>query len=317
MKLQDLDTTMVQDDIRKYLTSAFADVRNTRTECDLRDWPEPSAIDSLVESAGTLFVYASTAVRFVEDRYDSPRDRLELLMGHHSDSESASPYDQLDQLYTEVLTNTIQASGNNRDRLSQRMRNVLVVIILAQHPLSVAALAALSGYKPDVTSIVVQSLSALLLVDAQQPVRVFHPSLPDFIISSDRCKDARFLITPSTDHQTLVRHCLNVMDELCYNICGLADPSQANADVDGLAELLNAKVSEALRYAMAYWLFHISKSGEPDSNLVKVLSHFSRRHLFHWIELLSLTGSLSFAYKGLPEAEAWCEVCCRPGSMML
>jgi hypothetical protein len=67
-------------------------------------------------------------------------------------------------------------------------------VIAAQHPLPVEALALLSQLELDVVQLAVDSLAALLLTGQDQPVRVFHPSFPDFITEEKRCEPALVIL---------------------------------------------------------------------------------------------------------------------------
>jgi hypothetical protein len=103
--------------------------------------------------------------------------------------------------------------------------------------------------------------------------------------------------------------CLQLMNSLlAYNICGLEDPSVANADIFNLTARLHEKVSEALRYVCAYWTVHLTALSDPDHRLLEELVRFCSKHLFHWLEVLSLTDSVSSGERGLAEVLAWCEV---------
>ncbi|KAF8348613.1 hypothetical protein F5887DRAFT_1157056 [Amanita rubescens] len=88
------------DDIRKYLKDEFARIRAKRK---LSGWPPDRAIDQLVWKSSGQFIYASTVVKFVDDIYDDPRERLDTVLKTRPVN-SAEPFAELDRLYIQILS---------------------------------------------------------------------------------------------------------------------------------------------------------------------------------------------------------------------
>src|SRR6266576_5307949 len=87
-------------DIQKYLEDEFS-----RIFAERGFTPLPSVADiihRLVSEASGQFVYASTVVKFVDDRDQNPRTQLDKIL--NSRRSTSSPYTQLDQLYTHILS---------------------------------------------------------------------------------------------------------------------------------------------------------------------------------------------------------------------
>ncbi|KAJ7662496.1 hypothetical protein B0H17DRAFT_314948 [Mycena rosella] len=61
-------------------------------------WPSPDAVEHLVEKSSGLLIYPTTVVRFIDDEYSHPGDRLDAVL--RLDRRSTAP---LDDLYTEIL----------------------------------------------------------------------------------------------------------------------------------------------------------------------------------------------------------------------
>jgi hypothetical protein len=310
VKLHELDKVVVQDDIAIYLNHSFTVIRNTRLDLELTGWPSPTAVSILVELSGLLFIYAATAMRFVTHRKHSPRERLDRLLGLTSNT-SNSVYSQLDRLYRQVLNDAVHdPDGNEADEaaLCQRLQAVIAMIVLAQTPLNIEALGTLSGVGLDGCRIVVGYLASLL-ADSTGGVRIFHPSFPDFAIDAARCTDPRLCVLPAVDHGLIALRCFEVMNKhLHYNICTLQDPDVANKDVHYLDEALRANVSDALRYAVCFWCNHLTASGAPGRLLMEPLAEFCEKHLFHWVEVLSLVQHVIPVETALLEAIEWCSV---------
>jgi hypothetical protein len=308
VKLHELDTAVVREDIITYLTQSFAGIRARRLEFNLDNWPLSEDVHRLADHSGLLFIYAATAVRFVNDRNYSPRHRLAQLLDPKQRSNGLSLYSCLDTLYRQILEDTVQGSGSDEDFLCQRLQAVVAAIVLSQTPLSIEALATLSGVDSGDVVIVVGRLSSLLS-DSSSGLRFFHPSFPDFVIDAARCTDPRLVVMPNLSHSAIALRCLVVMnDSLRYDVCNLQDPNLANADVQSLDLALHENVPDALRYAVCSWCSHLAGSHSYEESLLDALAEFCRKHLFHWVELLSLVEHMTPAEAELLKAIEWCKV---------
>jgi hypothetical protein len=307
MRLHDLDGAVVRSDIRMYLTRSFADIVTARPDLSLANWPSNEDIDMLGNLAGVLFVFAATVVRFVDTPRQNPRSRLEIMLARREGS-FASPYHFLDQLYLQVLRESVRSEQHeDEEMLSQTLRTVVGCIVTARHPLSVAVHAIILGMDPNDVRLLVGSLSALFLSTEYEPVRIFHPSFPEFIVSPRRCNDSRFFVPLEEHHLRLALSCLTLLSRhLRYNMANLDDPGVANSrvlDLDGRlsrsicheTEHIGPSLPQALFYAAQYWTTHIVSSSAMDSEeVLDALYRFCHQHLFHWFELLSIIQSLSY-----------------------
>jgi WD40 repeat protein len=307
VKLHELDKAVVKDDITTYLNHSFTMIRETRVDLTLTGWPSLDTVSELIERSGLLFIYAATAVRFMTHPKQSPRVRLDQLLRHNT-ATGTSPYVHLDGLYRQILDDAVRDSENNDLLLRQRLQAVMAVIVLAQTPLDINALATFSGESPDDVSIVIASLSSLL-TDSAGGVRVFHPSFPDFAIDTTRCTDSRLCVVPAVDHSIIALRCLSLMNkDLRYNICNLRDPTVANSEIQDLELALRMNVSDVLSYAVCFWCTHLGASGAPDDAMLNALDEMCRKHLFHWIEVLSLVQHVPASEAALLKVIEWCEV---------
>jgi hypothetical protein len=98
----DVDQSL--EDVRKYLKDEFARIRREHHETMARvssPWPSPEVIKYLVDKSSGYFIYASTVIKFVDDRNFRPTEQLEALQDA---SYLESPFSDLDQLYTKILS---------------------------------------------------------------------------------------------------------------------------------------------------------------------------------------------------------------------
>jgi hypothetical protein len=319
MKLHELEKTGVQADIMTYLRYSFDQMRVDMPRLNLSHWPSTNDLEQLVKLSGVLFVYASTVARYVGSRRHSPRERLAQVLGQQCIGPVTAPYRSLDRLYTQVLEEAVgirtrsldesQSERDDVDALCQQVKAVLIVVVLAQIPLQLDAVVTLSGIGHDSAHLAMECLSALVLVEDGGLVRVFHPSFPEFMLDADRCDEPRLHLAPVVSHCSLAFQCLRLMNEsLRYNICELLDPDVSNEEVIDLEIRLSANVPDALRYACHFWMVHVIESGAPNSQLQAEFTIFCRKHLFHWLEVLSLLRSWSSTDYNALKVIDWCKV---------
>ncbi|KAJ6504087.1 hypothetical protein C8R47DRAFT_176894 [Mycena vitilis] len=101
-----LDIEQSFEDVKTFLLDEFARIhREHRTTMATvpHPWPSPQEIHNLVEKSSGYFIYASTVIKFVDDRIFRPTERLAIVMGM-ADCPFGSPFAALDQLYTQILS---------------------------------------------------------------------------------------------------------------------------------------------------------------------------------------------------------------------
>ncbi|KAJ6490908.1 hypothetical protein C8R45DRAFT_991105 [Mycena sanguinolenta] len=93
------------DDVRKYLHAEFDRIHHqhqTMTAVPL-PWPQPEIVEQIVRNSSGYFIYASTVIKFIDDKRFQPPDRLDVMLGIRH-SISRSPFNPLDQLYLQILS---------------------------------------------------------------------------------------------------------------------------------------------------------------------------------------------------------------------
>jgi hypothetical protein len=95
------------NDVQRYLQDEFGRIHRQHRQTMARiptPWPSPIVIQHLVDKSSGYFLYASTVIKFIDDKNFCPTERLEIIMGiTEPDAESGSPFEALDQLYTHIL----------------------------------------------------------------------------------------------------------------------------------------------------------------------------------------------------------------------
>jgi hypothetical protein len=293
--LHNIDAGIVQGDIHHYLTHSFEELARERSLTP--QFPPDGVVDTLVRRAGSLFIYAATVIKWVSDPRARPELRLRQILEHHA-TEIPFQYKLLDGMYMQILSQAAETSGSPEVH-ERALKNVLSAVVLLQEPVDASTLAALASNEEQ-NGVVIPLLAAVLVVSADEPVRLFHASFPDFVTDPKRCQDERFLVTRPEGHLRLAVRCLDIMNSLlCQDICGIKDPSLFNNEVSGLEQLLVRAAPSELRYACKYWHIHLRHVDPVSSDLIHSLDEFCRTHLLHWIELLSLLNEVPSALAGM------------------
>ena len=183
-------------DIRRFFRSHFAMIYQQKRRL-MRDvslpWPSEGDLGTLVKNSSGSFIFAFTLINFVNDGSDLPHRKLCAALQSHSG---------LDPLYTQVL----QSASHGR-----HFTRVLQTIITIPEPLSITDLACLLQIEGGDVIHALQGVQSIIVVpeDDEQPVRLFHTSLRDFLTTLTRSHD--FFINPVTSHLSVAADCLTAM----------------------------------------------------------------------------------------------------------
>jgi hypothetical protein len=305
---RDIEQGIVREDIGRYFRHELDKLAEDRSI----PLPFPSDVDfqKLVDRAGGLFIYVRTIVMHVSSEVEDPIDRLADVLRADVDGASEQ-FADLDALYTQILACALDGVGRNATAQRQ-LRDVLASLVLIQESLPVTALSVLAGVEERQCKKVLRFLSSILLYDhaSHEPVRLMHPSFPDFLVSVSRCTDTRCFVNSAEYHSVLALRCLQIMTaDLRPDICDIRDPSLSNANVPDLNQRLGRNTSVQLRYACKYWRVHVQSAGCFHPDLFTALDAFCTKHLLHWLELLSLMNEVPVALRDLPLLLSYLEVC--------
>lgn len=307
--LHQVERTSVDDDIRLYFRSQFSELVQSRTDILFPDpWPDTASLESLVQRAGGLFIFASTTCKLLSSEYHSPLKLLQLILS----SASSTGYEgqlELDALYTQILTENFKPSRSPFD-VSAQVNSILGTVVVAPNPVLLETLAILLDKDVDETRPLLRSLESLIHVPALPhiPIRAFHKSFPDFLTDKSRCTELRFYVDSPQHHARLAIRCLELMQQgLKRNICDLPRYSM-NKEVKDLAERRSKYIGDALEYACTSWGQHLSQASRLNGNeetLVQLMNTFMRYHLLSWLEVLSIAETLRTAVYFLRDAKTW------------
>jgi hypothetical protein len=303
--LHEIPRTIITEDISAYFQHELENIRHSRSLPV--DWPGQGNIQTLVEMAVPLFIFAATVCRFVRDPRWNPKTRLATILEYQTTSQAS----RLNGTYLPVLDQLlVNQDGAEKEKLAAEFREVVGAIILLANPLSTISLAGLLGIQADEIAHRLDLLRSVLSIPANQahPVRLFHLSFRDFLLDPQKREKSLFWIDERETHERIAKNCLQLMSNsknLKKDICNLQKPGVLRSEVD--SQTINVYLPAEIQYACRYWVYHLeqSKSCIGDNSEVHI---FLQEHLLHWLEAMSLLGNTSESITMIATLESILEV---------
>jgi hypothetical protein len=167
------------DDVRAYLQSEFARIHceHSTMAAIPRPWPSPDVIDRLVEKSSGYFIYASTVIKFVDDKNYRPTRRLAVIEATAA-TLSQSPFAALDALYTQILSET----PKNSDL-------VPILRVIYHFVLGSDQIEELLGLEPGDVELALRALHSVIRHGGIYCPSFIHASFRDFLNDPSRAGD--------------------------------------------------------------------------------------------------------------------------------
>ncbi|KAJ7074584.1 hypothetical protein C8F01DRAFT_30510 [Mycena amicta] len=186
-----LDDTFDPDrDIRLYLIASFSQLRDRLPAC--LDWPSKQNLDLLVRKASGQFIYAATVLKFVDDEYSDPQERLRLILNANPSScESASAFADLDMLYRMIL------STNPNTALVTRILGAYFALpdfngmAITFEPRCISFLDGILDLPVGTSRRALRGLHSLFFIPSsdEEKITPYHASLHDFLSNRSRSRE--------------------------------------------------------------------------------------------------------------------------------
>ena len=308
LRLHEVERSLVDSDIKLFLRTGLTNIAETRSDCGLtEDWPNSNEIDILCKKVAGLFIYASTAIKFIASKYHTPTKRLALITSLPQ-STTHEGRSGIDLLYTQVLDQVFCDADSDEEELYSCFRTVVGTVSLVFNPLPMEALSTLLRIS-NISTTLRFLYSLLLIPDCKvDPVQVFHKSFPEFLMDQGRCKDRRFFVNPSVHHQDILFSCLDLMQEkLKRNICNLDDHTNLS-EVKDLSAHQAKHIGKALEYSCQFWAKHLAEvpsTGHNIGEVHKAIDKFFTTHLLFWVEVLAIMGNLGGGVYAMNDVQQW------------
>ena len=328
--LHGVEPSVINTDIRLFLEHGLSELAKRRG-IKKEVWPTDQDLDLLCERADGLFVYAVATLKFLDHKFISPSERLDVIARapgstSHEGKAKVRPRATLDSLdgfapsadgsvetLDSLYLSSFQSAFSGMDAEDdEKVRFVIGTVVLAVNPLPPSAIATLVDMgKQDVMDLL-QLVQSLLKLpeDSDCPVLPFHKSFPDFITDKHRCPNERFHISPGTGHLKLALSCLKLMNKgLERNLLSLPDYA-LNSEVKDLEMRVKDRVDIALQYACKSWYSHLTETSGDVTGVIPALRSFLQKGFLAWLEILSVIGAARDAVIALEKLIAWVQDVC-------
>src|SRR5882724_6694032 len=291
------------DDISVFLHNEMGIIRDHYKILNLpSDWPGEATLFYLGRRSMGLFIWASTAVRFIMDGYH-PKEQLSIIL-------SSGSYEKADAALDALYATALEAAGRwDSKEFSADFRSVVGTVLAGRIPLSEAMIDQLLGLGGgNSTKMILARLGCLLSSTSGQPVRTLHASFADYLTDPARSGNKPWMIDLSLVNDALVRGCLRLMKAgLRFNICGLETSYLRNEHVNNLSQRVEMVIPAQLSYACRFFGDHVQTAPQSEV-LCSEITDFMRSRFLYWLEVLSLIGHVSLATPALLKAIRWIKV---------
>ncbi|KAL8364758.1 hypothetical protein RB595_003843 [Gaeumannomyces hyphopodioides] len=305
LALHEVPKPDIKRDISTFLRSELKHIRQDFNETVPvpglpSDWPPPASLEDLVNMAVPLFIFASTACRFIADsNFGDPGKQLDKILEYKGKGE----WSQLHATYLPILDQLLFERKDSglvkRTKKEQAVvvtwfRDIVGTIVLLADPLPCASLARiLNKTQLDVGSRLLQLHSVLNIPDDPLvPVKLLHLSFRDFLVDQENRDANPFWVDAQRTHEQLADRCLKLLstgDNLKRDICDLRHPGTLRSEIS--LHTINTALPPEVQYACRYWVHHWKESRRQirDGDPVHL---FLTDRLLYWLEALGVTGRI-------------------------
>ncbi|OCK73411.1 WD40 repeat-like protein [Lepidopterella palustris CBS 459.81] len=270
------------------------------------DWPGKETIDRLVQNAAGLFIWASTACRFISEGGRFAVRRLSMVLEGNAGSIIAAER-HLNEIYITVLKQYVSSSDYMDEEVQElcaSLRHILGSIVLLFAPLSAHSLSRLLQVRREEIYLTLDNLRAIVDVpeDRALPLRLHHPSFRDFFTSKERCTDPRFLVDVTVSQWELAKSCIDLLSGfLKQDICKRNAPGADIRDLND--DQIGAYLPVEIQYACLYWVGHLGKSEAQLYDNCQ-FHRFLQDHFLHWLEALCWMREISAGIRAIAALES-------------
>jgi hypothetical protein len=290
----DITTGATKQDIVVYIDERMRNIRQFQQSLE-SDWPGKPTIQTLADYSGGLFIWASTACKFIRS-FDA-KERLKTIL-------DAGVANNLDELYRMALLHSADWSNTT---FAQDGCLVLGALVLSRVLLTAETIDALLSFRNGRSADILYYLGCVVQWRSGTTARILHASFSDYL-TTDRSSGQLWSVNPKIQSKSLVLGCLRILNsQLCFNICKLENSHIFNIDVPDLSDRITTHITAELKYASLFWAHHLQAT-EVDNEIFSELKHFINNQFLHWLEVLSLLDQVPIAIESLKGTQNCIEV---------
>ncbi|KAF7332967.1 YVTN repeat-like/Quino protein amine dehydrogenase [Mycena venus] len=276
LRVLDLDKAPdTDDDIRIYIAAQMDAIRYQYSELS-PGWPGNDAVDSLVQHAHGLFIWATVACSFIQAY--NPAARLQTLLSNPSIralSEHSLHNHSLNNLYGIAIRD---AGPWDAEDFAKDMHDLLAVIIVSQNPQSLHGIGDILGIDAARIADLVSRLQSILKQDENGLIHVFHPSVRDYLVDIE---GHAWSITEPEEHIIMAARCIHHLNN------NLHRNTTACCSLDEKTSRIT--LTDAVAYACVSWVHHVCNA-KPTAQVADEIHGFMSTHILHWMEALKILG---------------------------
>ncbi|KIK49683.1 hypothetical protein GYMLUDRAFT_1006051, partial [Collybiopsis luxurians FD-317 M1] len=302
-KLEDVEPETAITDVKKFLETELPDIKEK----------EPSSLEIIARQSQGVFIYASTAVRYILPKgqkvsWGQKQDRLRAIVNDSPSSNHLGPADLLiDGLYKQVLAEVI---GDGRTDVTKMCRQVLDTIAIAQQPISVTTIAQFVSQDDQMSDVeavrnAIEAFYAIAYISEKDNcVYIYHKSFLDFLLSSQRAGD-QLVCNASVHHGVIAKHCLKVMNtSLKFNVCNLPSSFFLDSEISDFDTKIAGSINNSLQYCCLFWVDHLMKA-LLGVEVLNLWNEFGKIKAIFWIEVMNLLGAGRRSYEIMRTFKQW------------
>jgi hypothetical protein len=243
----------------------------------------------LVERAGGLFIWASTAKKILEESLNRADLVMEALLSANKSSELAD----LDSLYQLILRRALPS-----EKCQDILCSTLAVLAVVREPISLSTLEQLMPVKGRTEEIIGRMGSVLKINDEDHLIYFRHPTFREYL---HRCDYPPLFIDIRKAHIHIAATALHLLSDLHMDVLGIWEEGTRvplNDEVENLAHLLSSRIGEPTLYGTKFWSFH-SAMALDSVQILELVKAFLKSGLLNWLELVAWKRSIQTALSGL------------------
>ena len=266
-------------DVHTYIAYELEKLRSSNASAFVipQDWKWDEGVQSLADSADGLFIWASTAIKFISGKKLGRFRHLKNLVENGRTL-------GLNELYANILENAFEWDDEEKDTFV----GIFSLILFGKSSLSDEAINGILGI--DTASEILSYLHSVVVYEPGNPIMIRHASFYDYLVS---CKEMPWYIDADKQKVYIASKCLERMGNvLKYNICGIQSSYALNKDVPNIDDRVTRHIPSFLKYICCNWVRHLQDIPYSQELCSQVRS-FARNQLLFWFEVLSLTSAFN------------------------
>ncbi|KDQ11002.1 hypothetical protein BOTBODRAFT_115077, partial [Botryobasidium botryosum FD-172 SS1] len=282
-------------DVKAFLRRSMARIAKSKRHLTLDpNWPGCPVLRVLTTHAGGLFIWADTAVKYMDDSMN-PVQCLDILINGVTPKDRT---DSLSQLYATVL----QACQKWYDKeFCNVFCKLFGAILVAKLPLLPSAMDSLLSFPPNWSLQMTSYFRAVLIEEPTGAIRIIHPSFYDFLTNQSQVGSPWF-INAQLHNKYMAFHCLDLLG------LTLKENMQGLDHCLGPAAPPASALSSGTSYACLFWIPHVCETGGDLESFGEPLYQFLQFHLLHWLEAMCICKETREASHMLHKLQSWIQV---------